>query len=137
MTAIPKETLEAYLDDALSDAETADVERAIRDSEPIRKQLKALMQSRDRGEHSVGAIWRRHHLSCPSREQLGSYLLGAMDADMSDYVQFHLQTVGCSACLANLADLQLQRAEEPTKATTRRKRYYDSTAGLLRPARKG
>lgn len=135
MSPISKETLEAYLDDALSDAETAAVERSLRDSDPVRKQLQSLMRSRDRGEHSVGAIWRRHRLSCPSREQLGSYLLGAMEADAQDYVQFHVETVGCSACLANLADLQSQRAEEPAQAKTRRKRYYDSTAGLLRPAR--
>jgi hypothetical protein len=135
MSSIPKETLEAYLDDALSDAETAEVERVIRTSEAVRKELHSLMQCRDRGEHSVGAIWRRHRLSCPNREQLGSYLLGAMDAELHDYIEFHLQTIGCSACLANLTDLQSQRAEEATHATKRRKRYYDSTAGLLRPAR--
>ena len=62
------------------------------------------------GEHSVGAIWRRQRLSCPPREQLGSYLLGVLDDDVQNYIQFHLQTIGCAFCLANLARQSGQRA---------------------------
>jgi len=133
MAAMGRETLEAYLDDALGEAATAEVERALRDSESLRGQLRGIMLSRDCGEHSVGAIWRRRHLSCLSREQLGSYLLGAMDEDLQDYVAFHLQTVACASCLANLADLEQQRADEPVRVQSRRKRYFDSTAGMLSP----
>ena len=52
------------------------------------------MQERDRGDHSIGAVWRREHLSCPTREQLGSYLLEVLDEEIQDYVRFHLETVG-------------------------------------------
>src|SRR5262249_44234837 len=83
---ISREQLNGYLDDALSDAETARVEDALRHSEPLRKQLRALMQERDRGEHSVGAVWRRHRLSCPNREHLGGYLMGILDSEFHDYV---------------------------------------------------
>lgn len=128
---ISRETLDAYLDDLLSDAETAEVEQGLRVSEPLRVQLRALMQSRDRGEHSVGAVWRRRRLSCPSREQLGAFLAGATEADFHDYVEFHLRTVGCAPCLANLADLEAQRQDEPTRTKARRKRFFDSSAGIL------
>src|SRR2546429_6996730 len=33
--------------------------RSLRESEPLRRRLRALMQERDRGDHSIGAIWRR------------------------------------------------------------------------------
>src|SRR3954470_19505671 len=111
MTEITREHLRAYLDDALTDAETARVEQALRDSDGLRGQLTMVLQERDRGEHSVGAIWRRHRLSCPPREQLGSFLLGVLDDDVQDYIQFHLHTIGCAYCLANLADLQTQQQE--------------------------
>lgn len=124
-------TLEAYLEDALGEKETAEVEQALRQSEPLRKQLRALMLERDRGEHSISAIWRRERLSCPSRDQLGSYLLKALDPDMHEYVQFHLNVISCSFCQANLADLQAKQDQEP-RTQQRRRRFYESSAGLLK-----
>lgn len=128
---IGRELLAGYLDDALAEVEIAQIEQALRDSEPLRLQLKQLMQERDRGEHSVGAIWRRQRLSCPQREQLGSYLLGVLDDDVQDYIEFHLKTIGCAYCLANLADLQTQQQDVDGQGKKRRKRYYQSSAGLL------
>jgi len=133
---VTREMLSAYLDDALDDAESAQVEQAVRSSEPLRNQLKQLMSDRDRGEHSVGAIWRRQRLSCPAREQLGSYLLSVLDDDVQDYIQFHLKTIGCAFCLANLADLQTQQQQDDGQGKKRRKRYFQSSAGLLEPAEK-
>ena len=132
MTLVPRETLAAYLDDALGDLETAQVEQVLRQNETLRKQLHGLLQERDRGEHSVGAIWRRQRLSCPSRDQLGSFLLGALDKDLRDYVEFHLQTIGCSFCQANLADLQALQKEPKDKVKQRRRRYFESSAGYLK-----
>ncbi|MBI2805045.1 MAG: hypothetical protein HYX68_08690 [Planctomycetes bacterium] len=128
---ITREMLSAYLDDALAEADIAQIEQELRGSQPLRQQLAALMQERDRGEHSVGAIWRRQRLSCPAREQLGSYLLGVLDDDVQDYVQFHLQTIGCAYCMANLADMQTQQQDADGQVKKRRKRYYQSSAGLL------
>lgn len=129
---ITRELLCGYLDDALSEAETAQLEQALRRDEGTRKQLRALMQERDRGEHSVGAIWRRQRLSCPTREQLGSWLLGALDPDLHDYVKFHLRTVGCAYCLANLADLEEQQRAAPPETRQRRRRVLESSAGFIR-----
>jgi hypothetical protein len=132
MTDITREHLRAYLDDALTDAELAQVEQALRASESLRGQLRLVMQERDRGEHSVGAIWRRSRLSCPTREQLGSFLLQALDPDFQDYVEFHLRTVGCPFCVANLTDLQhRQQQEAGPQAQQRRRRFFQSSAGLL------
>src|SRR5436309_10100318 len=132
---ISREQLHGYLDDALGEAETAEVERALRDSEPLRVLLRSIMQERDRGEHSIGAIWRRERLSCPSREQLGNYLLQVLDGDQQDYIHFHLQTIGCAFCLANLADLQARQKEPASRTQQRRRRFFESSAGLLRAGR--
>lgn len=131
MTEITREHLRAYLDDVLTDAETARVEQALRDSDGLRGQLTMVLQERDRGEHSVGAVWRRNRLSCPSREQLGSFLLQALEPAFQDYVEFHLQTVACPYCQANLADLQSRRQEAAPQAQQRRRRFFQSSAGLL------
>jgi hypothetical protein len=131
---IPRETLVAYLEDALGDEENSAVENALRDNDTLRRQLRAMIQERDRGEHTVGAVWRRRRLSCPTREQLGSFLLGALDPEVHDYVAFHLRTIGCAFCLANLADLQAQQ-EQTSQAVERRKRVFDSSAGLFKRKR--
>src|SRR5215831_1369281 len=132
MAKITREQLHGYLEDCLSDAETAKVEQALRESEPLRRMLRAVMQERDRGEHSIGAIWCRERLSCPNREQLGSYLLKALDPALQDYIDFHLQTIACAFCLANLADLKSLQKEPAPKATERRRRFFASSAGYLR-----
>jgi hypothetical protein len=136
MAPITREQLAGYLDDALSDAETAHIEQSLRQSETLRGQLRTLMRERDRGEHSIGAIWRRHRLTCPTREQLGSFLLQVLEADLQDYLDFHLHTLGCSYCLANLADLKAMQAEPPTRVTQRRRRFFESSAGFLNICRK-
>ena len=131
-TMVSRETLAAYLDDALSDVETAQVEQALRQNDTLRKQLRLLLQERDRGEHSVGAVWRRHRLSCPSREQLGSFLLGVLEPALHDYIEFHLRTIGCAFCQANFADLQAQQEAATPQVQERRQRVFNSSAGLLK-----
>ena len=137
MSQITREQLHAYLDDALSDPETARVEQALRDDESLRKLLRQAMQERDRGDHSLGAVWRRERLSCPTREQLGSYLLQVLDDGQQEYIEFHLTTVGCPFCVANLQDLQTLQREPGPQTRARRRRYFESSAGFLHIAREG
>jgi hypothetical protein len=135
MAKTSREQLAAYLDDALDEGSTAEVERELRESEALRRQLRALLQERDRGDHSLGAVWRGNHTSCPSREQLGSFLLQVLESGLQDYIQFHLKSIGCPYCQANLTDLQaLQQAGAPP-AQARRRRFFESSAGLLRQCR--
>ncbi len=131
MSEISREQLHAYLDDALNDAEMAKIEQALRHSEPLRRSLRQAMQERDRGEHSLGAVWRRERLTCPSREQLGSYLLQVLDDEQQNYLDFHLHVIGCPYCVANLADLQALQQEAAPKRRERRRRFFQSSAAYL------
>ncbi len=135
MPNITREQLHGYLEDSLSEAETAKVEQALRESAALQRMLRLLILERDRGEHSVGAIWCRQRLSCPTRDQLGSYLLQALDPGFQDYIDFHLRTIGCAFCLANLADLQALHKDSVPKAKERRRRFFESSAGYLHVCR--
>jgi hypothetical protein len=128
---VTAETLRAYLADALPDAETAAVEAALRTDPAVQALFAQVRQQEDRGEHSLGAVWRRERLSCPTREQLGGHLLQALDPDLLDYITFHLDTVGCPYCRANLDDLQRLAAEPAPARAARRKRIVDSSIGLV------
>ena len=106
MPPITREILRDYLNDALPDTELTRVERALRESADVRAMLKDVLEQEDRGEHTVGAIWRRDRVSCPTRDQLGGYLLGAGDPELVEYIRFHLDEIGCPYCQANLDDLR-------------------------------
>ncbi len=123
--------LEAYLDEALPSEEMSRVEQALRADALLARRLAAVASRHDSGTHSIGGIWRRHRLSCPTREQLGSYLLDALPDDWVEYIAFHLEEIGCRLCLANLADLQQQQKELPATVQERRRRYFQSSAGHL------
>ena len=131
-TRITTADLEAYLDEVLSSAEMSAIEGAIRANPDLLKQLAVINGRRDAGLHSVGEIWRRHRLSCPTREQLGSYLLGVLDQGHADYIAFHLEKIACRLCHANLEDLQRQQQESGEVVQSRRTKYFQSTAGHLR-----
>ncbi len=131
MTEITRELLDAYLDDALTEAETAHVEHALRGSDALRRLLRVVMQERDRGEHSLGAIWRRERLTCPGRDNLGSYLLQVLEPEQQEYIDFHLTVIGCPFCQANLADLQARQEEPVPAAQERQRRLFESSAGYL------
>ncbi|MBC7817517.1 MAG: hypothetical protein IAG10_11550 [Planctomycetaceae bacterium] len=128
---ITEEELRAYLAEQLPAERMAAIERTLRDSEPLRQQLATLARDSDQGGVTVGEVWRRGRLSCPTRSQLGAYLLGALEDAPREYLEFHLQTVGCRVCNANLADLQQAKAGAPEKQRRRRK-YFESSAGYLR-----
>ena len=135
MTEFTREQLHAYLDDALSEAEMARVEQALRQSDALRRSLRQAMQERDRGEHSLGAVWRRERLTCLTRDELSGYLFQTHDAARQAYIDFHLQTVGCPYCTANLADLHARQQESEGQVKERRKRIFAAGAGFLPGAR--
>jgi anti-sigma factor RsiW len=132
MPRITQSDLQSYLDEALTPAEMAAIEAELRKKPELLQQLAAINARRDAGVHSVGEIWRRQRLSCPTREQLGSYLLGALDQAEADYIDFHLQKIGCRYCQANLEDLRRQQQETAETVKSRRTKYFQSTAGHLR-----
>ncbi len=65
------------------------------------------------------------------RTELGGYLLGTLSPDAAAYVEFHLNTVGCRVCQANLNDLE-EQSTQTGQVPDRRRRFFESSAGLLR-----
>jgi hypothetical protein len=125
--------LQAYLDESLPVEKMAAVEETLRRDPSLLSALEAINGRRDAGVHSLGEIWRRNRLTCPTRQQLGSYLLSILSDDQTGYIRFHLDTIGCRYCQANLTDLKSQQA--PPAIAQRRKKYLQSSAGYLKSRR--
>ena len=124
--------LDAYLDEALPPAEMARIEGVLRNNPAELARLAEINSRRDAGVHTLGEIWRRNRLGCPTREQLGSYLLGVLPDDLSARIRFHLEVVACRYCQANVADLAQADKESSCEVQTRRRKYFQSSAGYLR-----
>ncbi len=129
---IEVETLRQYLAESLPPEEMARVEKALRASSELRAQLEDARQNRSEpGLHTLGAIWRRGRLTCPTRQQLGSYLLDALDPDLASYLQFHLDVIACPYCQANVADLKSKGAQVHAAIQNRHNRIVQSSRHLL------
>lgn len=132
--------LREYLLDALAPEVSARVEKALRDSAELRARLEDVRQNRADGQlHTLGAIWHRTRLTCPSRQQLGSYLLEALDPELASYLTFHIEVVECAFCKANLDDLkmQTQTTTAATASKTRQHRILQSSQHLLNEDKRG
>ncbi|QDV80893.1 hypothetical protein [Botrimarina mediterranea] len=123
--------LHAYLDEAAAPERIAAIEAALRDDDELRERLATLVSGRDAGLHSLGEVWRRNRLTCPSREQLGSHLLGVLPEAHADYVRFHLEVVDCRWCNANVEDLRERHERDGDEAPRRRGKYFESSVGRL------
>ncbi|MSR49647.1 MAG: hypothetical protein DWI08_05400 [Planctomycetota bacterium] len=130
---ITKATLDAFIDDHLNEQDSIRVEKAVRESPELHTLLKSIVASRDIGDHSIGAIWRREHLSCPTREELSSYKEEALDTQRIDYIKFHLEIVGCNACQANLLDLNSAKGPKANPAAREKHRQFLENSKLLLP----
>lgn len=129
---IDDEMLRDYLGETLPPEAMVRVEKALRDSSELRARLEEVRNDRgDAGLHTLGAIWKRSRLTCATRQQLGSFLLDALDPDHAGYVKFHVEVIGCPFCAANLADLRHKAEQGTPAAQTRQKRIYHSSRHLL------
>jgi RNA polymerase sigma factor (sigma-70 family) len=81
-------------------------------------------------ENLLTEVWQTNRLSCPKRSTIGAYLLGTLEDDWNQYIDFHLNTLGCHTCRANLDDLKAQNKESdhPRALHTR---IMESTIGFL------
>jgi RNA polymerase sigma factor (sigma-70 family) len=77
-------------------------------------------------------MWEQHRPSCPKRSTVGKFVLGTLDDAWRDYVAYHVETLGCRFCQANLADFQDQTADEPTTSFCHR--IMQSSVGFFRTA---
>ena len=121
----------AWLDELLPAERMAAVENQLRLDGALRTRLAILIRHRDQGGNTIGEIWQRGRLSCPVRTDLGGYLLGILSQEATSYVEFHLKTVGCRVCQANLHDLE-EQSTQTKQVPDRRRRFFQSSAGLLR-----
>jgi hypothetical protein len=124
--------LGAFLDEGLPSEKMTAIEESLRADQELQKRLAAINGRRDAGVHSLGEIWRRHRLSCPTREHLGSFLLGVLPRDAADYVKFHVETIQCRYCAASLVDLKAQQSAAEADVAARRQKYFQSSVGHLR-----
>lgn len=123
--------LAAFLDEALPASRSSDLEHRLRTDSQLRRRLIEIRGRDTAGLHSIGGIWRRSRLSCPARSELGQYVLGTLETEREDYLRFHVDEIGCRYCRANLEDLQAASAAEE-QPRTRRRRYFETSAGYLR-----
>lgn len=120
-----------YLEEALPAEEMARIEELLRQSEEWREALLEVRDDVDLGEHSVATIWRRQRLTCPARETLGAWSIGALVPDEADYVEFHLKVIGCRWCQANLSDVESSQQNAADEPKRRRLRFFESSVGML------
>ena len=127
--------LEAFLDEGLTSEQTARIEASLcagdATAEQLGKRLATLVGRRDAGVYSLGAVWRQHHLSCPTRQQLGSFLLDVLEPAHADYVRFHIEVIGCRLCAASLADLRQQQAATAKSATAAPAEVFPVECGVF------
>lgn len=77
----------------------------------------------------LSSVWESHRPSCPKRTTLGKYTLGILPPAWNDFIRFHVETLGCTFCIANLADLQ---APDPSsEASIQQNRLFTSTVGFF------
>lgn len=124
--------LAGWLDELLPAARMAEFEMQLRTDKSLQTRVAHVIRHRDQGGNSLGEIWQRGRLSCPSRTELGGYVLGTLNAFAAEYIDFHVRTVGCRVCQANLHDLE-EQSTNAEQLPGRRRRFFESSAGLLRP----
>ncbi len=80
-------------------------------------------------ENMLTVVWESLRLSCPKRSTIGAFLLGTLEDHWRDYVDFHVNQLGCQFCQANLDDLKRQTAD--SRNLSFRTRIMESTVGFL------
>ena len=124
--------LEAFLDESLDPDRAQDIETALSSDDDLLQRLSRINGRRDAGMHTLGEIWRRNQIGVPSPEDLGKYLLGILTDEEADYVRFRVDVLKCPYTIASLKDLEQQQAETETQTESRRRKYYNSGAGLIK-----
>ena len=104
-----------------------------RNIKQIRKRIESfnipLGPSSTEFENLLSDIWEFQRFSCPKRSTIGAYLLGTVDEEWHKYIDFHLNTLGCRFCRANIEDLRAQNAKKQDRKF--QARIMESTAGFL------
>lgn len=130
MNRFTDEELLAFIDERLATDRCSLVEQTLRGDRQLANRLVELIAQQDEGGHTIGQLWRRERLSCPPRAVLAALVDGRLGDRLSQYLRFHIETIGCRICAANLADLN--RTDSSTEAERRSSKIFQSSAGHLR-----
>ena len=125
------EELLAYADEQLPLERATALEQQIRGCNELLVRLTQVIQSADKGDLTLGGMWRRGRWSCPPRAIWDAYAAGRLGDGLSQYLRFHIETIGCRICEASLRDLQTN--DQPAEAEGRVRKIFQSSAGGLRP----
>lgn len=131
MTEFSDAELEAYLDETLDPERASAIEKALAGNTELLNRLSQINGRRDAGIHTLGEIWRRNQLGVPTREELGGYLLGILDPEKADYIDFRVHILKCPFTIANLNDLKQEQEANDETVKQRRSRYLQSSAGYF------
>ena len=124
------EELLAYMDERLLPARAVVVEQQLRNSDVLMQRLAQLLQSAEHGDVTLGGMWRRGRWNCPPRAVWAGFVSGRLGDGLSQYLQFHLERVGCRICTASVRDL---RQSDGGEVEDRVRKIFQSSAGGLRP----
>ena len=101
------------------------------------KQIQGRLNSAALGDLSEGdfegllaQVWQQYRPSCPKRSTLGGYLLKTLEPGWTNYIDFHLNQLGCHYCQANFEDLELQNQQKGSDMLAAR--IMESTVGFLK-----
>lgn len=120
--------LAAYIDEALSLERTVQLESQLQASTQLRDRLQQMLGEIDSEQPGIAAFWRRRRVACPGRTTWQAFLDDRIGGEFREYLQFHLDVVGCRYCQANLDDL---RAADQTLAAGRVRKFFETSVGRL------
>ena len=112
-----REYIHAYIDGALSPEEAdAFTSMAYGDSE-LRGKIRTVQTEFDYHNHTVGSLWRRNQLTCPSDQEIVDYQRGELAIiypKIADHLQFHLNSIRCIYCISTAAEWKQSAAKGGT-----------------------
>ncbi len=121
--------LRAYIAEELPVARSAALEKQLTVDGVLKDRLRGMLADSDSASLAVREVWTGGRLSCPSRTTWSEFLAGTLGDGLRQYMQFHLEEVGCRLCAANIADLQEQGGQA---ADQRRRKFFETSVGRLR-----
>jgi len=125
--------LDCYIEEMLDADRASELELQLRDDEKLLKRLTEINALRSNGKHTLGGIWRQNQIGVPSHDEMGSFLLGVLDDQHAEYIQFRVDVLKCPFTIAMKTDLENQQSESEDKSVKRRKKIFESSVGLLCP----
>ena len=125
--------LDCYIEETLDAGRASELESQLRDDETLLKRLAEINALRSSGRHTLGGIWRQNQIGVPSHDEMGSFLLGVLDDQHAEYIQFRVDVLKCPFTIALKTDLENQQTESEDKSVKRRKKIFESSVGLLSP----